>query len=438
MSNVIRSISSIIDKDYKSFAMYTLEGRALPSYIDGLKPTGRKLVYSMINQYKGKKIKVSELGSSIPSYGYHHGESSAMGAVVTLSADWQNNVPIFKGYGSFGTRLIQSAAAPRYIFCDLNPDFSKYFCDENVCTSRNDVEHPEPQQYLPIIPWVLVNGVEGIAVGFACRYLPHNPKDIAKACIKAVKGTLKSNHVIPVTFPGFTGTITQEEHNKIISYGTVTRIKRNTWLISEVPWGFDREKFFLTMESMMDSGKIQDFEDECADSKFKFTVKMDGTQDEKCAKDPIAYFKLSRAYSENYTALNEHGKLIIFNNKLEIIEKFVEFRIKKVEERIQADVIRQEKELFWFETKMKFISDVVNKKINILDYKKQDLLYYCSEEYKVDKDMASRLIGTSIYEMTSDVVEELEQKIKKHIALIDETKLLDPKQVYLDMLHKIA
>ena len=52
--------------------------------------------------------------------------------------------------------------------------------------------------------------------------------------------------------------------------------------------------------------------------------------------------------------------------------------------------------------------------------------------------MASRLIGTSIYEMTSDVIDELEQKIKKHIALIDETKLLDSKQVYLDMLQKIA
>ncbi len=433
-----RTVSDIIDTEYKEYAMYVLENRAIPSYIDGQKPSGRKILYSMINQFKGKKVKVAELGSSLPSYGYHHGEASAMGAAITLTADWNNNIPIFRGYGNFGSRLVQNSAAPRYIFCDLNPEFSKYFYDDSVCTSRNDPEHPEPQQYLPIIPWVLVNGIEGIAVGFACRYLPHSPKDIAKACIKAVKGKLKEDHVLPVTFPYFKGTIIQEETNKIISRGVVERVKRNTWLITEVPWGYDREKFFINLDKMMEQNKIQDFEDQCDDSGFKFQVKMDGNQDAKCSSDPIAYFKLERSYSENYTALDENGKLILFNNKNEIIKKFVEFRIGKIQERIDFDIQKLNNDLYWYNKKSEFVSDVVSKKINLIGYTKKKLLEYCMETYSVEQDIASRMIGTPIYDMTSDVIEELNEKISRTKLQIDNLKVSDPKEVYLEMLQKIA
>lgn len=438
MNLTVKNISAVIDEEYKDYAMYVLENRAIPSYVDGLKPTSRKILYSMLKHFKGKKTKVAELGSSITSVAnYHHGEASAMGAVVTLTASWNNNVPLFRSYGNFGSRLINEAAAPRYIFCDLNPDFYKYFADFSVCEKNSDLDNPEPQQYLPIIPWILVNGIEGIAVGFACKYMPHDPKDIAKACLKAVNGSLNYDEQIPVTLPGFKGTILQDGPDRIITRGLVEKSGKNKWTITEVPWGNDREKFFNSLDKMMENGKIVEFEDNCDNTGFNFTIKLDQTQNKECESDPIAYFKLEKPFTENYTALDEDGKLILFNNKNEIIERFVKFRIKKVEDRLAKDISELSSEILFLEAKSKFILDVIHGNIDFLKTKKSDLIEHCTLSYSVEKESAEKIVSTPIYNMTTDAVKDLNSKIS---SLIKERKVLEKsnaKDVYINMLNEI-
>ena len=439
MNSVVnKTVSEIIDNEYKAYALYVLEHRAIPSYIDGFKSVHRKILYSMLNYYKGKKVKVAELGTSISQFNYHHGETSAMGAAITLTSSWNNNMPIFRGHGNFGSRLIQEAAAPRYIFADLNPDFYKYFSDFEVCNKHSDVDNPEPQQYLPVIPWVLVNGVEGIAVGFACKFLSHSTKDIAKACTLAVKGKLKDDYVLPVTLPDFKGEIIQEEHNKIITRGIVERTKRNTWTITEVPWGYDREKFFNSLDKLLEQNKISDFEDMCDESGFKFVVKMDTSADAKCAENPIDFFKLEKAFTENYTALDEKGNIILFNNKLEIIRRFVQFRIDKVQDRINYDLTKLSTDILWLKTKYAFVKDVVGKKINLMNFTRSDLLEKCIEKYNIEKDIATRLLSIPVYDMTTDMITELEFKITKLEADQKTLQESTAKDVYLDMLKSIS
>ena len=67
---------------------------------------------------------------------------------------------------------------------------------------------------------------------------------------------------------------------------------------------------------MVEQNKIQDFEDLCNAEGFKFIIKLDNQQNDICEKDPIDYFKLEKSFTENYTALDENGKLIIFENKV--------------------------------------------------------------------------------------------------------------------------
>lgn len=439
MNSVVnKTVSEIIDNEYKAYSIYCVENRAIPSYIDGMKPSARKILYSMLNYYKGKKVKVAELGTSISQFNYHHGETSAMGAAITLTSSWNNNMPVFRGHGNFGSRLIQEAAAPRYIFADLNPDFYKYFSDFEVCNKHSDPDNPEPQQYLPVIPWVLVNGVEGIAVGFACKFLSHSTKDIAKACTLAVKGKLKDDYVLPVTLPDFKGEIIQEEHNKIITRGIVERTKRNTWTITEVPWGYDREKFFNSLDKLLEQNKISDFEDMCDESGFKFVVKMDTSADAKCAENPIDFFKLEKAFTENYTALDEKGNIILFNNKLEIIRRFVQFRIDKVQDRIDYDLTKLSTDILWLKTKYAFVKDVVGKKINLMNFTRSDLLEKCIEKYNVEKDIATRLLSIPVYDMTTDMITELESKIMKLEADQKALQESNAKDVYLGMLKSIS
>lgn len=431
-----KTVAQTIDSDYRHYAMYVLENRAIPCYIDGMKPVHRKLFYAMLNEHRGKKTKVSDLGG-ISKLNYHHGESSAMGAAVTLTAEWNNNVPLFQGHGNFGSRLIQEAAAPRYIFASMNPEINKYFSDFEVCDKNSDEDSPEPQTYLPNIPWVLVNGVEGIAVGFACRYLPHSPVDIAKACQLAVKGKLKDDYVIPVTFPGFRGEVIQETPTKVVTRGIVTRVKRNTWQITEAPWGYDRDQMFNQLDKMMADNKIVDFDDDCNDTGFNFLVKLDSACDAKCQKDPIAYFKLEKAFTENYTALDETGKLRLFESKPEIIRAFVEYRVKKIGDKIQYDIKDVSSKLTWAMLKLNLISDVLERKIDLLTMKRADLIAYTIDEYAASEENAAKLTQIPIVDMTTDKLADLRLEIAKLGAALEDLRQLVPTDVYIARLSAI-
>ena len=406
-----KTITDAIDNDYKLYANYTLSNRAIPSFIDGFKPVHRKLLYAMIHEHKGKRTKISDLGG-ISKFNYNHGESSAMGAAITLAADWNNNIPIFQQHGSFGSRLVPAAAAPRYIYAGLSEEFKNYFTDFDVLDFADD-DNPEPINYLPNIPWILVNGIEGIAVGHACKYLPHSPAALAKACKLAIAGKLKDNTVIKPSFPGFFGEIEIESHNKYTTYGIAERTKRNVWEIQELPFGVTREKYFDILKKLEDSGKIQDFEDNCS-NRFKFTVKLTTKQDEECSKDPIAYFKLSKAFTENYTALDETGNLILFDTKVQIIKRFVEYRINKIQDQFDFDINKIDIELVWLNAKLSFVKDVLADKINFKKTTRKDLTLYCEKQYSISKELSTRLVNISIVDITIDEVKKLEDKIKEH------------------------
>lgn len=429
-----KTITEAINTDYKLYANYTLSNRAIPSYIDGFKPVHRKLLYAMINEHKGKRTKISDLGG-ISKFGYNHGETSAMGAAITLAAAWNNNVPIFQQHGSFGSRLIPAAAAPRYIYAELNDEFYNYFMDFDV-VEYGDIENPEPINYLPNIPWVLVNGIEGIAVGFACKYLPHSPVDIAKACKLAINNKLPDDYILKPAFPGFYGDIEIEAHDKFTTVGKVERIKRNVWEITELPFGITREKYFETLNKMEDAGVIQDFDDNCS-NRFNFTVRMNTKSDAECAKDPIKFFKLSKSFTENYTALDEKGELVLFDTKVQIIKRFVEFRIKKLQDQLNFDIKKHEDNLKWLNAKLSFVLDVLNDTIDFKKTTRKELTEHCIQCYNVPTEMATRLVNISIVDITKDAVEVLNKQISEIQNKIDVLKNTDAKKELISRLDVI-
>ena len=175
-------ISDVAKNEWLDFAMYTVEARAIPNMIDGLKPVQRFYLYSSIKNSKKDFKKVSAVSGIISDYGYNHGEQSAAGAGQLMAATWNNNVTLVEGRGSFGTRLIQEAGAPRYVYTRLSENFDKYIKDINLAPEHGDPEHEPPAFYVPIIPLVLVNGTKGIATGFATHILPRDPVDLITAC----------------------------------------------------------------------------------------------------------------------------------------------------------------------------------------------------------------------------------------------------------------
>lgn len=434
-----RNLTDIIDTEFREFSMYTIENRAIPSVIDGFKPTQRKLVYSMINEYRGNKIKVAELGGGLAKLNYHHGEGSAQGAAVGLASDWNNNAPVFTGYGNFGSRLVPEAAAPRYIFASLSDNFKKYFADTEVAPASNDPENPEPAHYLPIIPWILVNGISGIAVGFKTEVLPRSIKSLIAAtneCIKNPDKFLKDNKPIEPSFPSFKGTVAQSAPNQWKTTGTVEYIGKYIFKISELPIGYDRESYVEFLNSLLDKDAIKDYDDVCSKEGFGFEVKVSSQQKAIIDADPIKYFKLEKSHTEILTTLGYDGKLKIFDSVAQLIHYFVEYRTKKFGDKIKYDIDQNEAEVNELELKVKFIKLVINRKVDFRTSTKQQLLDFVAVNVSKE-EFAKKFINIPLYECTQDEVNKLEEKIKEKQKVLEELKKTTPVTLYKSRLAKL-
>lgn len=438
MNNKIvnKSVTEIIDSDYRVYAEYVIENRAIPSCIDGFKPVQRKLFYAMNNKFHGKRVKIVDLGS-ISEFNYHHGEVSAQAAAVKMAQDWKNNIPVFIGHGNFGTTLVQEAAAPRYIFASGNPLIRKIFIDENVVDPHHDIDYPEPQCYLPLIPWVLVNGSSGMAVGHATNIVQRDPKELAKACKKYLE-TSKVPLSIRVSFPDFKGEVKEVQPDKFTIHGIVTHLKRNLFEVSELPFGYDREKYFNLLTKMEDESLIEDFDDLCDDSGFKFQIKLNLEQKSKAEKDLEKYFKLISSETENYTTLDEKGKLKIFPDVGSIVKYFCDYRLKKTVDFLDYEKKILTTDLEYFQAKKKFISSIIIKKdIDISKTTRANLEVFVLDNITKNKDFASKLIRMPIYEMTQDEINSLDVKISELKASIIVVENTDASKLFIERLDKL-
>lgn len=186
---------------------------------------------------------------------------------------------------------------------------------------------------------------------------------------------------------------------------------------------------------MEEDGKIEDFEDACDDTGFNFKVKLNGQQDSVCQKDPISYFKLSKIYSENYTALDEKGKLKLFSDKSEIISYFCDYRLKKTEDKLARDIVVETAKNDWLRAKKAFISVFVKK--NLTSVSKTDM-ENIGLGITTNTDWVAKLIRIPAYEFTTNSVSELDKAISTSDAELVRLKSLDAKTVFVDRLKVIA
>ncbi len=328
------NITELIDGQYKDYSKYVLYSRAIPHMIDGLKPSQRKILFTELKTAKSNRIKTASLsGNTISQANYHHGDASLNEAITKMVQVHSNNIPLLEGEGSFGSRLVPDAAAPRYTFVKMSANFDKYFADTMVADKSGDPEDPEPEFYLPIIPWVLVNGVKGIAVGFATEIQPRNPKEISKLCQAYLSGKNIDNEKLLPYYPEFSGKV-YEENDEIYCEGEFTLTGQTKLEITEVPVGFNRETYVQILDKLEDAGKIVSYTDKCDKTGFKFDVTLKRA---KKLKDHqiISLFKLRKKINENITVIDHNGKLKVYDSPIDIIKDFCDYRILKYNERYE-------------------------------------------------------------------------------------------------------
>lgn len=413
-TNNLYSVTEMANTMWKEFALYTVEARAIPSMIDGMKPSQRFYLYSSIKNTPTNFKKVESVLGTVTDYGYNHGANSAGAAGQMMAAEWANNICLIEGRGSFGTRLVQSAAAPRYTQTRLHPSFYKYVKDIELSPKHSDPEHKPPAFYIPIIPLVLVNGVKGIATGFATNILPRDPKEIADACREYVEtGTIKNR--LNLKFPDFKGTVTyNEDDNRYTCFGTYELKSKTVLRITEVPYGFDHEAYIKVLDKLEEDGKIVSYEDLCDDEGFCFEVKLKQASASGIKQSEIiSMFKLSKPFTENLTVIDQHGKLKEYTDERDLIKDFCEYRNSILQKRIELRQSEFTEDHRWLNVKMQFIQSVLDDKIKFKNKKKADVGQQILELTDATDSDIDRLLRINIMSLTDEMVTQLKKEIQE-------------------------
>lgn len=408
-------ISEVAANEWKSFAMYTVESRAIPNMIDGLKPVQRFYLYSSLLNSKKEFKKVSAVAGIISDYGYNHGEASAASSGQLMAATWNNNVCLVEGRGSFGTRLVQEAGAPRYVYTRVHENFNKYIKDLELSPTHEDPEHEPPAFYLPVIPLVLANGTKGIATGFATNILPRDPDSLYRACREYLMyGNISSK--LPVKFPEFSGTVEYNaEENRYYCNGLYEKKSKTILLITEVPYGFDRESYVKVLDDLEENDDIVGYDDLCDKTGFKFEVKLKQNTSANWSDDKIVkQFKLSKPFVENLTVIDHQGKLREYDDERKLVIDFCKYRLTVLQKRIDLRKKEYSELMRWLLVKMQFIQAVLDNKIEFKNKKKADVAKQIIDHTDVlgDEDI-DRLLRINILSLTDEMVKQLEKEIKE-------------------------
>ena len=409
-------ISLVAKNEWLSFAKYTVEARAIPNMIDGMKPVQRFYLYSSILNSKRDFKKVSAVSGIISDYGYNHGESSAAGSGQLMAATWNNNICLVEGRGSFGTRLIQEAGAPRYVYTRLHENFNRYIKDIDLSPVHEDPEHEPPAFYLPVIPLVLINGTKGIATGFATNILPHDPKSIKSACLEYINtGDIKNR--IGLKFPEFNGTVEKdkEEPNKYAVNGVYEKRGKTQLIITEVPYGFDRESYVKVLDGLEEDGDIVSYEDQCDKTGFKFEVKLKQNTSAIWNKSKIINkFKLSKSMTQNLTVIDQNGKLREYEDARQLVKDFCDYRSGILQQRIDLRTKEEQERCRWLNVKMQFIQAVLDSKIEFKNKKKKDVTQQIYEEtHALNETDIDKLLRINILSLTDEMVKDLAKESKE-------------------------
>lgn len=400
-------LEEIVKEEYRIYQIYTLMDRAIPYMQDGLKPSQRRILFTLFrNQSKGL-MKVTGLTGLVLTL-HPHGPASIESSVVNLAQDYtfSNNYPLIDKKGYFGERMETQAAAGRYIECKLG-EVAKLilFDDMNQVqmVPNYDEKVMEPVGLLPKLPIMLLNGAEGIGTGFSSVIPSFNHKDIIKSMIQFIEtGSPKK---LKPWVRNYTGPIDVERGGKIHFKMCFKEISGKIY-ITELPRGYDAKKIYKYLNKYIDQDFIKDYIDSTVDNDVKIELVFKRGQ-QPSLEEVEKTMGTSSSLSPNYTLISERGVKVLKKPE-EIIEIFTGERLKIVKRRYELLIADAKERLNKNNEIIRFIKQkhyaVAEKKANrkaYVDYLSTKKFHYA--EYLADM---------AIYRMTKEEVAKRNLMIK--------------------------
>jgi topoisomerase IV subunit A len=269
------TIADYAERAYLEYAVSVVKGRALPDVCDGQKPVQRRILYSMNEMGltdTAKPVKSARVVGDVLGKFHPHGDTAAYDALVRMAQDFSLRYPLIDGQGNFGSRDGDGAAAMRYTEARLTKH-ARLLLDEiddgTVDFIDNyDGSHKEPALLPARLPFVLLNGASGIAVGMATEIASHNLREVAAACVLLLKNEKTALEEVLAVLPGpdMPGggqiTSTNNELRDIYASGrgsmkmraryTIEEMARGQWqlVVNELPAGVSSQKVLEEIEEL--------------------------------------------------------------------------------------------------------------------------------------------------------------------------------------------
>ncbi len=257
LDDKIVPLNGLYQNWFLDYASYVILERAVPSLYDGLKPVQRRILHSMREMEDGRYNKVANIIGNTMKY-HPHGDASIGDALVQIG---QKDL-LIDCQGNWGNTLTgDGAAAPRYIEARLSK-FALHVAFNPKTTNwlaSYDGRNKEPEQLPMKFPLLLAQGAEGIAVGMACKFLPHNFIELIDQSINHLRG--KKVELLP-DFPNggmadFSGYNDGLRGGRVRIRAKIRKVDNKTLIINEIPYGTTTGSLIESVIKANDKGKIK-------------------------------------------------------------------------------------------------------------------------------------------------------------------------------------
>lgn len=327
---------------YLEYALSVVKGRALPDVCDGQKPVQRRILYAMSRMGLGfggangtvgaKPVKSARVVGDVLGRFHPHSDQAAYDALVRMAQDFSQRYPLVDGQGNFGSRDGDGAAAMRYTEARLARITSLLLdeIDEGTVDfiPNYDGSTEEPRLLPARLPFTLLNGASGIAVGLATEIPSHNLREVADACVALIKanGKLTDEELFAIVpgpdYPGGAQIIssatdiadayrTGRGSLKVRARWKIEELARGQWqlVVNELPPGVSSQKVLEEIEELTNpkirAGK-KALSVEQTQLKAAVLSLLDGVRDESSKDAPVRLVfepKTSRIGQEEFSTM---------------------------------------------------------------------------------------------------------------------------------------
>lgn len=459
-------MSDFLHDNYLPYAYYVIRNRALVG-VDGLKPVNRRILYDMyVNKIfpSSTEVKANTIVGDVIGKFHPHGPSGVSGGLAHMAQKFNTRVPLIAAHGEVGLSTGDRAAADRYWEAKLTKpamELLKELQYKALPLAPSFDESREEPMVLPVRwPSTIINGTEGIAVGYASKIFPSNPDEVMDVAIEMLKNPDMTVDEIMKIMPGpdfptggeligvdgikdmyETGKGTFKVRGK---YKTSTLSRGRTEIsFYELPFHVSAEQVSERIKKLKSEGKLKEissFKDLSGRGipvKYNITLKS-GSNVLLVIKDLFSNTPLETKFTSNSIVLKNGAPVL--SGIVDLFKQFLELRETCTINRSQVQLDKDKEDAHRLEGLATILLDI-DKAVEII--RGADTSEQANEElqteFKIDEEQANNILSMQLRRLTKADRNEIQEKVAALHKDIDKitAMLADPEKIKAQIIEDL-